>query len=682
MKKIFILSTIILVSIQLVGQVTPTTWYFGHKGGIKFNSDGSVSPQSGNLILSNFEGCTTVNDIYGNVVFYASGFKLKDGSGSLNLNLPGGSSATQSPIVVQIPGVKSVGGQTIYKFLLFLISGDEDLVPNRFYLCLITATPSGIAPTLSYNVTASDILLVNNIPMAEKLATCRDNKNGSWVVTHDFDRNNACKTFYIYHVTTDYSDVTTTLEAVNLLSSHLNTQDIGLDYSGRHENAQGQIKFNSSRNKLGLTICGAHTFEVFDFDYQTGIISESTIGSFTVTPSYGFLYGFEFSPSSNFIYTSEGQSNDQSPTFTRYIYQWDISTGILNTTPYIVASDNVGQYQYGSLQIGPNNKIYSTDSEWNLYISVINNPDMANSNCGYQKDVIPVDFGAELGLPQTCTIVDDIPLTNGCNCNTSTTVGPIIVTDKPSGKATVSLTLNSGNIVAKSVSVDLVNFQVIQSDECKKYNGMNVYNMGMFTTPTPTMNSIQGILSSWDASSTVDFSHEVTWDLSSSPIILNNQNIELNLRFPLTSNLTCCQTQYFIALRVTFVDANCHTCQEMLFAQSDIINKPHGDDGNVGNNNQTPLNKSNNNKTEPSLVNNSLSFKVYPNPNDGTFTISTMALGSNLKYQIIDEKGTLIISGIIKGDSEKISIPSLNKGSYIVKISTGTNEYTQKVIVQ
>ena len=68
--------------------------------------------------------------------------------------------------------------------------------------------------------------------------------------------------------------------------------------------------------------------------------------------------------------------------------------------------------------------------------------------------------------------------------------------------------------------------------------------------------------------------------------------------------------------------------------------------------------------------------------NDGTFTISATGLGNNLSYTVLDGKGTRVVSGIMNGEKEKVTVPSLRPGMYFVRISNGEKEYVQKVIVQ
>ena len=75
-------------------------------------------------------------------------------------------------------------------------------------------------------------------------------------------------------------------------------------------------------------------------------------------------------------------------------------------------------------------------------------------------------------------------------------------------------------------------------------------------------------------------------------------------------------------------------------------------------------------------------FNIYPNPNDGKFTIDLNGIEKAQKYQIIDVKGTIVASG--KFDNSNLQTINLNltAGSYTVKVFCKDGIYNEKIIIK
>ena len=87
------------------GQGETSNWYFGHEAGIRFNPDGSVTPLDNGMIRT-FEGCATISDAFGDLLFYTDGITVYDRTHTIMLNgrsLHGDASSTQSAIIVPNP---------------------------------------------------------------------------------------------------------------------------------------------------------------------------------------------------------------------------------------------------------------------------------------------------------------------------------------------------------------------------------------------------------------------------------------------------------------------------------------------------------------------------------------------------------------------------------------------------
>jgi len=72
-------------------------------------------------------------------------------------------------------------------------------------------------------------------------------------------------------------------------------------------------------------------------------------------------------------------------------------------------------------------------------------------------------------------------------------------------------------------------------------------------------------------------------------------------------------------------------------------------------------------------------FKLYPNPNNGNFVISGLAVGSS--YQILDKQGKLVRSDMVNSEREEISLKNVSDGIYFLKISASGKETSIKFTV-
>jgi len=109
MKKIltYLFSLVFLISYS---QEEASNWYFGNNAGIKFNTDGSVTSLS-NGQLATDEGCATISDVNGDLLFYTDGITvwnrlhqpMSNANAATGTGLFGDPSSTQSAIIIPKP---------------------------------------------------------------------------------------------------------------------------------------------------------------------------------------------------------------------------------------------------------------------------------------------------------------------------------------------------------------------------------------------------------------------------------------------------------------------------------------------------------------------------------------------------------------------------------------------------
>ena len=397
MKRFFTIFSIMIFAGQLFGQ-TSLTWYFGYQAGIKFNPDGSTVPAFGSYMNAG-EGSTEVYDTAGIIMFYSDGVSLWNNSSPTPVctNLLGGQSSTQAALAVPIPG------SNCQKFLIFTTKGIEESGNHDLGVALVSVT--GQPPNYIVNVSQPAMSVIQPpgvIIFAEKLAGISDTTGGYWILAHDYFAGfGNATTFYKYHITaTEFSAVTTTAQAWNVLNQIQQTQSVGSNHNDQYPpdyNAQGQMKFTKNGQKLALVLAGSKTIDLFNFNLSTGTITP--IATTDVNPSYGNLYGCEFSANGNVLYTSEGFASSGSTI--RKLYQWDISNGSLSN-PFVVTSGSNQyntRYKYNGLDLGPTDKIYCAEESGISYLSVINNPESLGSACGWSSWSVPIANTYGLGLP-------------------------------------------------------------------------------------------------------------------------------------------------------------------------------------------------------------------------------------------------------------------------------------------
>ena len=76
MKKIVLFIISCLVSLNLLAQSEAANWYFGFGGGIKFNQNNNTVLRVNDGQLFTNEGCASISDSSGNLLFYTDGSRV------------------------------------------------------------------------------------------------------------------------------------------------------------------------------------------------------------------------------------------------------------------------------------------------------------------------------------------------------------------------------------------------------------------------------------------------------------------------------------------------------------------------------------------------------------------------------------------------------------------------------
>ncbi|MBK9557263.1 MAG: hypothetical protein IPO47_15825 [Bacteroidetes bacterium] len=186
-----------------------------------------------------------------------------------------------------------------------------------------------------------------------------------WVLTHGWNNNE----FRVFLVTAAGVDPTPVITAIGPVH--------GTDFF----QSVGCMKMNRDNNKIAVAVeVSGNRIELYDFDNATGIVSNEIIIT-TPHSAAGLgpgntVYGVEFSPNNNFIYSSSW--------FDDNIYQLDITSGdaaTIEASATIIGTTSAAS-NVGALQLAPDNKIYAA-TQYKNKVGVINAPDIAGLACNY-----------------------------------------------------------------------------------------------------------------------------------------------------------------------------------------------------------------------------------------------------------------------------------------------------------
>lgn len=366
--------------LHVVAQSETTKWHFGQSVGLNFMT--SPPSQIVNSMASN-EGCASMSDANGNLLFYTNGLQVWNQQNVIMANgngLFGNPSTVQSALIIKQPG-----SATIYYLFTLASQGQGN---GLCYSIIDMSLAAGMGSVTTKNVP----LYAPSSEMLSGVQHC--NGTDFWVVSHQYGNNNFASHLF-------------TAGGVNP------TPVISAQGSTVGATAQGGIKFSPDGRKLGMTTFNSVPIvaELFDFDVATGIVSNSL----SLLYNLGNIYGCEFSPDGTKFYASSYSTPST-------IYQWNLCAGspaAIQASSLVVGSGTAG---IGALQTAPDGKIYC--SRWGTQaLGIINNPNALGAACNYVDAGLVLTSGnANFGLPNfVCSLfkpINSYTISAQMSCNT------------------------------------------------------------------------------------------------------------------------------------------------------------------------------------------------------------------------------------------------------------------------
>jgi gliding motility-associated-like protein len=392
-KKIAIFLFLILShQVAVLAQKEASNWIFGAFGGVNFSC---LSPQLYSSPFDGLEGGACISSTNGELLFITNGnvvwsrdFRIMPNGrdiGGLCTNYFGGSSSSQSSLIVPHPGIPN-------QYYVFTTDCAEDSFQTGLRYSIIDLSLNGGMG----DVIEKDKLLI--APSAEKIAAVfQPNGKDVWVVTHGVFSN----TFYAFSIT----------------SVGLNITPIKSNAGQIHPGGRGYLKFSPNGQRL-VAACFIDGFEdgispeIFSFNLNTGEVASE----FILPGASKSTYGASFSPNGKILYTTCAWTCI--PTIEQFNLEAGTPEQIVDQR-YTIESPNV----YGALQLGIDGRLYYLSYDYSgpstvNYLSVIYSPNTSGPSCNpLQKYMaLPCWIGYSFGLPNFIESYFQSPVQGSSNC--------------------------------------------------------------------------------------------------------------------------------------------------------------------------------------------------------------------------------------------------------------------------
>jgi len=352
-------------------------WYFGVNAALSFNSLNPSVLQNSAMIAN--EGCASISDKSGNLLFYTNGVTVYNKNDQVMLNgsgLLGHVSAFQAAVIVPMPNHDSL-------YYIFTTDAWENQFNNGYRYSIVNMNhDGGKGEVVLKNATLS-------APSSERLTAAR-HANGVdvWVITNDKSSN----TFRCWLVTCNGIQSTPVISAAGIpmnLHSEMNFGSMKVSPDGR------QLCHTHFPEMDGFVF--ENFFQLFDFDNATGIISNAKV----ITIPRCKYYACEFSPDSKLVYLSKSQTDS----LDQFEPKLPTVSAIVNSRVSMPSG-----FGYYGMQLGPDGRIYITANRTTL--SVITQPNVKGPGCNLLQDTIHFNTYTGLNLPSS---INDLAINTNIN---------------------------------------------------------------------------------------------------------------------------------------------------------------------------------------------------------------------------------------------------------------------------
>ncbi|WP_248723661.1 T9SS type B sorting domain-containing protein [Seonamhaeicola sp. ML3] len=392
MNKITISLVLCFFSVHLFAQRQASNWYFGYGAGIQFDLANNTINSVDNGFLFTNEGCASISDDDGNLLFYTDGKVVWDRTHGVMINgtgLYGDSSSTQSAIIVPKPNDDNI----YYVFTVDTTLRETDPNFGLNYSIIDMSMNFGLGAVTQKNI---NLLSFCSEKLTAVLKDCIT--DSIWVITLASENGN--------------TDIYDTFHAYEVSELGVNTTSIKSTFPGLAlTERRGYLRLSPDGSKMAAASV-TEGLQLFDFDKASGMVSNIRYLNINNFQS-PFPYGIEFSPNSQLLYAhasndffDENIAETENPAnHTSVLVQYNLLAEDVESSQVVIDDRNLYR---GALQLGPNGKIYralsATYTQGLPYLASINNPNKIGRECNYQHQAISLSPNdSSQGLPPFIT---------------------------------------------------------------------------------------------------------------------------------------------------------------------------------------------------------------------------------------------------------------------------------------
>ncbi len=324
-------------------------WYFGGGAGIDFSSGQAVADTNGQV--NTWEGCTTISDTDGNLLFYSDGSTVWNKNHQIMQNgtgLMGHWSSHQNSLIVPKPKDYRI-------YYIFTTDAWENNFQNGLrYSVVDMSLDNGLGA-----ITNKNILLVASTH-EQLAATHHANCEDIWVVTHKRDEEK----FYAYLVTENgVSNTPVITEIGNAVELLWGCSSLKISPDGTKIASSNYWDWDNT----GKT----DTIELYDFNKNSGILTNKISLSTDTTD-----LTFSFAPNSLMLYVMGGFNLGR-------LYQYDLTSANIQSSKVNIYNYSIVVFTYDSQISSEGNKIFFTRANTNT-LAVLDNPNSLGTTAIYQ----------------------------------------------------------------------------------------------------------------------------------------------------------------------------------------------------------------------------------------------------------------------------------------------------------
>ncbi|AJR04627.1 T9SS type B sorting domain-containing protein [Siansivirga zeaxanthinifaciens] len=372
-------------SMLCFSQNEASNWFFGENAGIKFNLiNGTISNSTAGRI-NTIEGCASISDGNGNLLFYTDGTTVYNSAHNVMQNgnfLLGDASSTQSAIVVPKPGDANI-------YYVFTVGSNRNPTGLN-YSTIDISQNGGLGAVISKN---NNLLSNSSEKVTAVLKDCIT--KSIWVVT--------------FASLDGFSNDFNTFHAFEVSDTGVSNTSVKSSFGAIIREARGYLKLSPDGTKVACANAREGLY-IYDFDSSTGKVSNQKRLSINSNRGGIHPYGVEFSPNSELLYIHASNDffdnqntnlqNNPDQHFSTLV-QFNLKATDVQSSQIII--DDRQLYR-GGLQLGPDGKIYRTLSitynQGSPYLGVIENPDALGLSCNYRHNAVNLSpNNSTQGLP-------------------------------------------------------------------------------------------------------------------------------------------------------------------------------------------------------------------------------------------------------------------------------------------